>query len=355
MRVIKPFADGMKGGRKSHTMRKSRKSLSILSGEDYRAPKVSAQRAMSKVIDIATSNSWEYFATLTWEPEISRDYYGVQKQALRWKKDIEKSGGKVLLVIGVGEVGGLYHAHALLNDVSAEVIMQGNSNAEIIEVKTDGELWSLSHPEDYEIGLHVVQEICNPDDYYRCGCYMSNHIPEIRRQFHNSLMANVIDKTAHAYYATRGLKRSRHGNIYISNTDDAGRIQSVIDEELSKVSSVSEHYVASARIRRRLTHLIKVYNNGERGAVMVMPAEAAHLITDVTIPITTDKYTKYGKVWYRFTGTLQQLTDAFYLSYVPTKGVLETCSEWLAPYLVNDKLVLLLSRGNARTGEIPLS
>ncbi|MDO4330374.1 MAG: hypothetical protein Q4C66_13705 [Lachnospiraceae bacterium] len=337
-------------------MSKSKKSLSVLSGADYRAPKVSAQRAMSKVIDIATSNPWEYFATLTWKPEISRDYWAVKQRALCWKKDIEKSGGKVLLVIGVGEVGGLYHVHALLNDVPAEMIVPGNPNAEIIEVKTDGELWSLTRPEDYNVGLHVIQEVEKPDDYNRIGCYMAAHIPEIRRQFHDGIMANAIDKTTHMYYATRGLGRSRHGSIFIANTDDTDRINSIIHEELSNVSSVSDSYAAAARIRKRLTHKIRVFSNGEQGVAMTMPAEAAHLITDVTIPITTDKYTKYGKVWYRFTGTLKQLTDAFYLSYVPVRGVVETCSEWLAPYLVSeqDRLWLSLSK-RARIGEIPLT
>lgn len=337
-------------------MSKSKKSLSVLSGADYRAPKVSAQRSMASIIDIATSNEWEYFATLTWEPEISRDYYGVQKRALAWKKDIEKSGGEVLLVIGVGETGGLYHVHALLNDIPAEMVVPGSVNADIIEVKTDGELWSLSEPEKHGIGLHVIQEIKSKDDYYRCGCYMAAHVPELRKQFHEALFAGVIGQTAHMYFSTRRLKRSRHGSIYVANTDDTNRINNIIHEELSNVFNVSDSYAAAGRIRKRLTHKIRVFSNGEQGATVVMPAETAHLITDVTIPSNIEKYTKYGKVWYRFSGTLKQLTDAFYLSYVPVRGVMETCSEWLSPYLVDEQNRLWLSASRrTRTGEIPLS
>lgn len=337
-------------------MRKSKKSLSILSGEDYRVPRLSAQRSMASVIDIATSNEWEYFATLTWPKEISHDYWGVQCRATRWKKDIEKSGGKVLLVVGCGGIGGLYHVHALLNDIPAEMVIPGSVNVDIIEVKTDGELWSLSEPDKHDIGLHVIQEIRSKDDYYRCGCYMSSHVPELRRQFHDGLMANIINKTTHMYYATRGLKRSQHGNIYVSNTDNADRVNSIIHEELSNVSDESERYAAYGRIRKRLTHRIRVFSNGEQSVAMTMPAEVAHLITDVIIPSNVEKYTKYGKVWYRFVDTLQQLTDAFHLSYVPVRGVLETCSEWLAPYLVDERNRLWLSlSGRARTGEIPLS
>lgn len=317
-------------------MSQSKKSLSILSGTDYRAPRVSAQRAMGKVTDIASSNPWEFFCTLTWREDISRDYYGVQKRALEWKKDIEKGGGKVLLVIGCGDIRGLYHVHALVNGVPEEMIIPGSVNAHLIEVKTNGALWSLSEPEKHDVGLHVMQEISSKDDYYRCGCYMAGHIPELRRQFYDGIMANTIDRTTHMYYASRGLKRSIHAYFRTMNTADESVISNVYNEEMTKAFEPdifdNEYYAALARIRKRITHKISIFCNHSQGAAVTIPEEIAHMITDVTIPDTMETYTKHGKCWCRFTGTLKQLLDALYLSYIPSNFGWEGYSANLSPY-----------------------
>lgn len=295
-------------------MKKSKYSLFVECTD--RAPKVSALRAMKKIKDIATANPWEYFTTLTWEPEISRDYYSVQKRSLEWKKDIEKGGGKVLLVIGTGDLGGLYHAHALVHDMPDDMITWGNPNKDLIEVKTDGDLYSLTHPEDYDIGLHVLQKIDNPDDYNRIGDYMSDHVPALRLQFHDGIFAGVIDKTARMYYASRGLVKSKREWLKLPETYDRDTINTVKSEEMSGTEyGTPEYYSGEARAVKRICYKIQIFDNGKQGAAVVLPAEHAHIITDFIVPRLIETYRRGEMLMCRIVGdSLKELTNVISLS-----------------------------------------
>lgn len=295
-------------------MKESKYSLFVDCAD--RAPKVSALRAMKKIKDIATANSWEFFCTLTWQEDLNHDYYDVQKRAVAWKKDVEKGGGKVLLVIGLGDLGGLYHAHALVHDMPDDMIAWGNPNKDLIEVKTDGDLYSLTHPEDYDIGLHVLQKIDNPDDYNRIGDYMSDHVPALRLQFHYGIFAGVIDKTTRMYYASRGLVKSKHEWLKLPETYDRDIVDAVKSEETSGTEyGTLEYYSGEARAVKRICHKIQAYDNGEQGAAVVLPAEHAHIITDFIVPRLIETYRRGERLMCRIVGdSIKQLMDAVSLS-----------------------------------------
>ena len=308
----------------------------ILANPDYRVPKISAQRSIKNIKDIATSNPWDYFCTLTFPDYINENYEYTQKRALAFKKDIESAGGQILLIIGMGKESGRYHVHALLHDVSPDMIIPRNSNSDLIRVKTGGALWSLSEPEKYDVGLHVVQEVRNKNDYNHIADYMSGHILDIRISMYELYAFGGCDTTPHMYYVTRGLKRTIRAWLREMKTDDKDVIDAVRKEEMDKVFEPGifdgEYYAAWHRIQKRITHKINIFCNHGQGAAVTMPEEVAHMITDVTIPTTVETYKRHGKRWCRFTGTLKQLVDALYLSHIRSDLGWGNCSANIAYY-----------------------
>lgn len=218
----------------------------------------SAMRSRRNIKDIANANQWDYFVTMTWPIEISRDYCAVKKRALSWKRDIEHAGGKVLLVVGSGERGGHLHVHALVRCTTHDFVVPGVVYAGLIEVKTHGRLWMLKDAAKYDIGQHVVQAIGTQDDINRIADYMAGHVLDVRDMVHNGIMAGVWDQTVHAYYATRGLQRSRRIRI---------------------------HYLHTT---------IRLYDNRAQLGAVVLPTELEHTITDYIMPHKIERYNSSG-------------------------------------------------------------
>lgn len=335
------FADSIKGGHKLNAMSRSKKSKrktpeEILASPDYRVPKVSAKRSIKNIKDIATSNPWDYFCTLTFPDYINEKYEYTQERARAFKKDIENAGGQILMIIGIGKESGRYHVHALLHNVAPDMIIPGSSNSGLIRVKTDGTLWSLSEPEKYDVGLHVIQEIRNKDDYNHIADYMAGHIPDMRTHMYELYALGGCDTTPHMYYATRKLNRTIRAWIREMATDNKDMINAVYKEEMDKAFEPgifdSEYYAAWHRVQKRITHKINIFCNHGQGAAVTMPEEVAHMITDVTIPDTVETYKRCGKRWCRFTGELKQLVDALYLSHIPSGLGWDNCSANIAYY-----------------------
>ena len=76
------------------------------------------KRAVDKVYDLAFQNEWNYFMTITIDPEHfdSKDVKEVYKRLRNWlTHQVERKGLKYLLIPEQHKNGGI-HAHALIND-----------------------------------------------------------------------------------------------------------------------------------------------------------------------------------------------------------------------------------------------
>lgn len=210
----------------------------------------SAMRSRRNAKAIIDSNSWEYFITFTFNREVGRDYYKVKEICLKWKRDMEKLGGKIFLVIEDGNLGGAYHAHILAKDIPKSEFAPGAVYARIIKVKTHGKIKQLKNAGDYGIGFHAVQEIASVDDINRIADYMVKSFLEARSLFQNAIMANVWpDRAERLYFATRGLERGRRSRWF-----SHGMILRLYDNRKQKAA-----LIVPLCFEKAITDIIKVH------------------------------------------------------------------------------------------------
>lgn len=76
------------------------------------------KRAVDKIYDLAFQNEWNYFMTITIDPEQfdSKDIKEVYKRLRNWLSDRVKLKGLKYLLIPEQHKNGGIHAHALIND-----------------------------------------------------------------------------------------------------------------------------------------------------------------------------------------------------------------------------------------------
>ena len=229
----------------------------------------SAMRSRRNAKAIIDSNAWEHFITFTFKKDVGRDYYKVKEICLKWKRDMEKLGGKIFLVIENGNSGGGYHAHILAKNIPKSAFTPGAVYRRIIRVKTHGKLMQLRNADSYGIGFHAVQEIASVDDINRIADYMVKSFLEARSLFQNAIMANAWpDCAERLYFATHGLergKRSRwffHGmvlRLYDNRKQKAALIVPLCFEKLItdiiKVHKI-EHYYTSGKLHTTVSRIV---------------------------------------------------------------------------------------------------
>lgn len=113
-----------------------------------RSNKVSVNRTINTLYDLARSNSWEYFVTLTFNPDKvdSFDYNVVTKKLSNWLIVLRRNNPEVRY-LGVPErhKSGRYHFHFLFADVNFTLIDSGKTTDKGLPIYNIGNYkWGFS-------------------------------------------------------------------------------------------------------------------------------------------------------------------------------------------------------------------
>lgn len=151
-KLVDDFTDSTKGVRD--------KERSLLSSKN---------RTINSIYDIARSNEWEYFLTLTFDPDKvdSFNYDEVTKKLSTWIDNFKRRYAPDLKYILVPELhkGGRYHFHGLLANIgNCSLIDSGHTD------KSDNRIYNLGQ---YRLGFSTVTKI---NDVNRASSYIGKYI-----------------------------------------------------------------------------------------------------------------------------------------------------------------------------------
>lgn len=129
-----------------------------------RSNKVSINRTINSVYDLARSNSWEYFVTLTFNPDKvdSFDYNVVTKKLSNWLIVLRRNNPGVKY-LGVPErhKTGRYHFHFLFADVNFDLVDSGKYTDKGLTIYNIG---------NYKWGFSTAIKIYNTDGISKYIC-----------------------------------------------------------------------------------------------------------------------------------------------------------------------------------------
>lgn len=155
-----------------------------------RSARVSANRAKNKIYDYARANRWEYFVTLTFNPEKvnSRDYDEVTKKLSQWLDNFKRRKAPELKYLGVPELHekGGFHFHLLMSNIGEmELIDSG---------KRDRAKRTIYNLGNYKLGFTTATEI---SDTLKASNYITKYmtsafgyVAEGKRKYWNSKNLN---------------------------------------------------------------------------------------------------------------------------------------------------------------------
>lgn len=129
-----------------------------------KSSKDSVNRTINIVYDLARSNTWEYFVTLTFDPDKvdSFDYTVVTKKLVNWLKIIRRNN-KGVKYLGVPErhKSGRYHFHFLFANVNFNLIESGKFTDKGLPIYNIG---------NYKCGFSTAIKIYNTDGISKYLC-----------------------------------------------------------------------------------------------------------------------------------------------------------------------------------------
>lgn len=160
----------------------------------------SKNRTINCIYDIARSNDWDYFLTLTFDPKKidSFDYELVSKKLSQWIDNFKRKNAPDLKYILVPELhkSGRYHFHGLLKDIgNMKLINSGHKDS------SGNVIYNLGN---YKLGFSTVTKI---NDVRRCSSYISKYITK-------DLCFNTFGKKR--YWASRNLDEPVVTNLVLS-------------------------------------------------------------------------------------------------------------------------------------------
>lgn len=127
------------------------------------------KRTKTKIYDLARSNKWELFVTLTFNPEIvdSYDYELCVKKMSQWLNNLKKRKCKDLKYIIVPELhkSGRYHFHALFSNCSELSLVDSSLRDE-----RGRKIYNLEH---YNLGWTTATKIRNSS---KASNYLTKYI-----------------------------------------------------------------------------------------------------------------------------------------------------------------------------------
>ncbi|MDF2943578.1 MAG: hypothetical protein K0S01_2436 [Herbinix sp.] len=143
--VVVGFDSPLKG-RKMKDIVKQCKSIEEYKNRVYRSFKNSSRRSKNKIYDYARANDWEWFVTVTFDPQKvdSFDYDVCTKKLSQWLKDARKRYCKDMKYLFVPELhkSGRYHFHGIM------------SNCEGLEFTDSGHVTENGEEKIYNIGKY---------------------------------------------------------------------------------------------------------------------------------------------------------------------------------------------------------
>jgi len=135
----------------------------------YNSIKNSQNRTIQKIYDYARSNEWEYFITLTFNPEKvdSFNYAEVTKKLSTWINNLKKKDSPNLKYIVVPELheSGRYHFHGLIANIGELQLIDSHKRT-----KSDEVIYNIGQ---YKLGFTTATEVI---DNQRVSTYITKYI-----------------------------------------------------------------------------------------------------------------------------------------------------------------------------------
>ena len=160
-------------------------------------------RAMESILQYAGNNQWDYFATITFDPnKVDRKDFNqcskvIDDYLISLKKFIayHKLPKMQYVVVPEKHKDGAFHFHALINNLPKQRITRATNKGKELCDKANRPIFNF----DYEYGFTTVVPVGqNYEEQSKVGSYIAKYITK-------DLMASI--KGAKCYWATRGLKK----------------------------------------------------------------------------------------------------------------------------------------------------
>lgn len=144
--------------------------------DDYLKKRVKERR--EKIIDIAISNSWQYFATFTYNPkneEFFPNGYSHEEAIslmVKWLNNLrtKNKGMRYIIVSEFMKESGLLHFHGLFSNVKWSLSQAYNYNTNEPLIVNDVPIYNL---DDYDYGFTTVSQV---KDTSSVSIYLSKYI-----------------------------------------------------------------------------------------------------------------------------------------------------------------------------------
>lgn len=205
--------------------------VKLHSSSKERSIQVSLNRSVNSIYQLARANRWEYFFTLTFNPDIvdSTDYAVVTKKLSAWLNNIKTCYCPDLKYIFVPEFhsdGKKYHFHGLVSDIGSLKLTDSG-----YRTKKGSIIYNVSN---YNLGFSTATEVA--DSAKACGYIVKYFTKELF----------CVTKGKKRYWASRNLSKPGVMTYMMSEREfDSVLMSSYNDERLAKQKTV-DLYVQSA-------------------------------------------------------------------------------------------------------------
>jgi len=182
----------------------------------------SLSRTKSKIFEIALCNDWEWFATLTLNPEYDRkDLRNYKKKLSTWIKNYNRLHQTNIqyLLIPENHKDGSWHMHGLIMGLPVEHLLEFSLSEKLpikilVEIAHGHKMYSWpAYAKTF--GYITISKIKNIESVSK---YITKYITK-------DLFSTKIDLNNHLYYCSKGLKRAEIIN--------QGRLVKELDEDYS--------------------------------------------------------------------------------------------------------------------------
>lgn len=195
-----------------------------------RSVTASQNRSKNKVYEYARANEWEYFITLTFDPDkIDRyDYSVCSDKVSQWLKNMKKDYAKDLKYIVVPELheDGAYHFHALFSDIGDIKLVYSGLNCvgkdKFKSTEDSGNGHPLYNLGNYKLGWTTAMRII---DTKKASNYLSKYITK-------DLVITTTNKKR--YWNSRNLIKPSVSVLLLNDNEMKKQLESIKDQVAHK-------------------------------------------------------------------------------------------------------------------------
>lgn len=167
----------------------------VYSGEHVeRGKKVNLKVTKKEIYDLGQSNEWNWFITLTFDPELvdSFDFDAVSVAMQKYTRRLRYLGHKYLIVPELHD-SKRYHFHGLIQGDLNVIEARNNWTGERMLDKKGRVIYNVL---DYDFGFTTATQI---DDSSRAATYLTKYLSKD--------LSGVVPKGKKRYWASKGLER----------------------------------------------------------------------------------------------------------------------------------------------------